>query len=295
MPWSVVKLPFFSLGFAYNLYGHAAVRYTLPSGEQKVMNIVNDDEGMVYWSTPEEFLFTTKWHKGCQPKGLYNRDMIGLRVEEIPPEKMLEMHEYFCALAERSQEKKVKYDLGFLDLLTQFLPLFGDFLHKWLPVDAIERGNCARWTSKGLLKAGVVTKSTMWPKSVWINMFENYETTQVKRQSNLHVVSYRRIKHAKLSYGVDAIPVTLVAPLQTIRSFLYYDLDSFADVIVEVPDGTIRAVVKKRSNPRRQSRLRNWVANSTLLITLSMFLTAQFLGRGLGFNMMQRNLTLRHP
>lgn len=58
MPFAVIKLPF-GYGISYNSYGHAALRYTRPNGEQCVMNIVGkkEDAVMVQFSTPEKYLF----------------------------------------------------------------------------------------------------------------------------------------------------------------------------------------------------------------------------------------------
>ncbi len=95
----------------------------------------------------------------------------------------------------------------------------------------VERGNCARWTSKGLEKAGVLTRISMWPKSIWINMFENCRKTEAKSPANVSVVAYRRIRHAKMSYGLNADPLKAVAPLQSIRSLLYWKLESFASML----------------------------------------------------------------
>jgi hypothetical protein len=44
-------------------YGHAAVRYTLPSGEQRVMNIVKNVDGnkLVNFVDPTEYLYGTRF------------------------------------------------------------------------------------------------------------------------------------------------------------------------------------------------------------------------------------------
>ena len=80
-------------------------------------------------------------------------------------------------------------------------------------------------------------------RSIFTHIFENAGKMSAQSADNVHVVSFRRvrclvlscvfythgrygscpwqIRHAKLSYGIDATPVTAVAPLQTFRSLAY--------------------------------------------------------------------------
>jgi len=180
----------------------------------------------------------------------------------------LAMDRYFCELAAKSTEEKAKYHL-WLDFIV-------NRISKFLRFDFAERGNCARYTSSALLKANLVTKSSMWTKSIWINLFENFHRTATKDSTNMHVVSYRRIKHAKQSYGVDASAWTSVAPANPLRSLLYFNLETFADFIVEVPNGTIAAVIRKRKNPKRQNKFRNFISNSQIFIVASVAVTLSF-------------------
>lgn len=134
--------------------------------------------------------------------------MISIRVEELPDENILAMHEYFQQLYNQEQNQLAKFDL-------LLFPLY-NFLRWLLPSYIAERGNCAFWTSNGLKKAGVIENVSMWPKSIFVNMFENLGNTPYGYKDNVHVVSYKRIKHAQLSYGVNAESVTAVAPLQSL-------------------------------------------------------------------------------
>ena len=70
---------------AANPYGHSAVRYRLPTGEDKVMNIVGlPGAEMVHFLKPDDYLFgipeETK-SMGSEQGGIYNRSFITLRVE----------------------------------------------------------------------------------------------------------------------------------------------------------------------------------------------------------------------
>lgn len=73
MPFSVFSLPL-QFGIGYNSFGHAAVRYTLPSGKQVVMNISGKKPGspMVQFTTPEEYLFSTKFSHATEQRGKKN-------------------------------------------------------------------------------------------------------------------------------------------------------------------------------------------------------------------------------
>jgi hypothetical protein len=57
-----------------------------------------------------------------------------------------------------------------------------------------ERGNCARFTSMGLVEAGVLRHPSLWPKKIAVNLFEHQGR---KHPDNVHVVSYHAVKHAK--------------------------------------------------------------------------------------------------
>ncbi len=105
-PYADFGLPFSSYGFSRNPYGQyersssspppppspfashtnhsctcsslrypsAAVRYTLPNGEQKLMNIVGQPhKEMVNFLDPSEYLYGTCFDNGAEQGGVYNR------------------------------------------------------------------------------------------------------------------------------------------------------------------------------------------------------------------------------
>jgi hypothetical protein len=183
---------------APNSFGHATVRYTLPSGEQKVRRAFQlclvctrsiDIQGLAattfvdhehlwwwrvsdncagngallarlpsplrllmfvslfvlhsnQWTEPAVYLFSTKF-KGQgngEQRGLYNRAMVSVRVEELPAENILKMHQYFSNLEDESRAKRAKFHIA-------LGPIF-NWLNNFLPsvLRFSERGNCARWT-----------------------------------------------------------------------------------------------------------------------------------------------------
>jgi len=239
------------------------------------MNIVGKktDIPMVQWTTPEEYFFSTAKSNqslgALEQRGLYNRAMVGIRIENLPVENIMAMHQYFVELDAKAQRREVTFHL-FLG------PVYNLFRKIFVTIPLAERGNCARWTSKGLEKAGVVTHASIWPKSVWVNIFENCNRTAAKSEDNINVVSYHRIKHAKLSYGIDAISIGAVAPLQSLRSISYWNLDRFAAAVVEVPPGTFEAKITLQKEHDHPSFLRN-ILNSRPFIFLSVIITGHIL------------------
>jgi len=62
-------------------------------------------------------------------------------------------------------------------------------------------------------------------------------------KDNVHVISYKRIKHSHLTYGEPEDPWILgVSPLAPITNLLYLNLETFANVVVVV------SLLKSRHN-----------------------------------------------
>lgn len=256
-PLSSINLFYTGIGLHYNSYGHSAVRYYY-KGKWYIMNIIGKEEkngiNMVTFCSPEDYFFSTKYNDeaGCsQQRGLYNRSMIGIRLYNVPEDKIEKMHNYFLNL----QNRNSKNEAGFM-IVPQLYPLI-KFWNKKTP----ELGNCIYWTSRGLYEAGLVTNYTNWPKSTLINIIENSEY-------EYDVVSYRRIEHAKLSYGIKASPLELVAPFNTFRSLFYLFPENFATAIVQVPSDSIKAEIIKHEPVQFKSSWRN-MFNDKLLVTSS--------------------------
>ena len=277
-PFSQFHLPLpFSkkkYGFHFNTFGHSAVRYTLDdngtegtSVTEYVMNIEAQEgsRDMVNFRDPKEFLFGDSGPQG----GVHNREMVGIRIENVDREKVREMHEYFLRVQEDSRRGRNKFWIA--------PAIFHNFLHRLSNSLFVQYGNCARWTSKGLQKAGVVSNYTYWPKSVFIDMFENAHDRE-----NVHVVMYhRRENNSDLKYGIDAEPVKWVAPFDTFRSLVYYDLNKFANVTVDIDTtmaqsentSSYKAILSINSDPIRPSHIRN-VVNNKIVIGSSVMLTS---------------------
>lgn len=232
------------------------------------MNIEGKKDGrtMVRFLEPSEYFFGTNPDKTGEQLGIYNRHMVSVRVQRLPPEKLWRMHEFFLSLRDREGEKKAAFHIAlgpFINLVRRLLPL------RWA-----ETGNCAFWTSRfaaslelschspradsapvysGMVEAGVLTRRSIWPKSIFIDLFENANRTSAGGHDNVRVVNWRRVSHVPVAYGVDADTYLVgVAPLQSLRSLWYFDLSRFAHATVHVPGGSMRAVVtaQVRATPR---------------------------------------------
>jgi hypothetical protein len=193
---------------------------------------------------------------------VYNRNFVSLRIERVPEEKLEALHDLYCRLQAGNYEERYAYSL-----------LLGSLKNRL--ASATYSGNCAFWVSKGLQMAGIVDKTTIWPKRLWVDVFEKYQ--RATRQQlirgkfrNMNIVSYRRIPGCN-SYGSDTNSFSSwVKPLHWRRAFKYADLDSFADVVVEVPSNSTQArlLVNRQAlaRQRQQDALSFRVAEGMLML-----------------------------
>ncbi len=281
-PFGLITLPFGLGSINYNTFGHSALRYTTPEGKDVVVNVEAKEYGKRFIQVydAKEYFFGTEPEKSGAQKGVYHRDMVELRVEDVSPQEIEKMHNYILQLMDHSeqsiaiaqQNKQQFMNYGHYRFNLFFGPLL-NLLHIVFP-HFPEYGNCARWTSAMLMKAGLTTNYFVWPSTVFINMFENYRMLNIKLLSNMNVIYYEQPNHvASLAYGVRAKPVWFeknIAPLQSFRNWFYSDLKHFANVIVKVPANTTTAVVEV-VDPQKVHKPNEWrnVLNSKYFIVSS--------------------------
>jgi len=128
--------------------------------------------------------------------------------------------------------------------------------------------SCALWTSKGLVEADLLKLPNPWPKSIWVDLYENWARAD---RSNVHVVSYRRIHQAQLSYGKPLYAPSAVEPLNTLHNFSYINLEKFADVIVEVSENSTRAVARRQEPQLQPSFYRHYKLSITAGTCIALF------------------------
>ena len=94
LPFSLLALPYVG-GINYNTFGHSAIRYTTPDGRDVVVNIAGKDgETFIRIHDAKEYFYGTDPRLCGAQRGVYNRDFVGLRVENVPAEDIKELHEY---------------------------------------------------------------------------------------------------------------------------------------------------------------------------------------------------------
>ena len=112
-------------------------------------------------------------------------------------------------------------------------------------------GNCAQWTSEGIVFAGLLRRSRLFPKSILVELLES-EHLRHGRTKNAHVVVYKHIAHAPPYLpGYRFMAPAYVHPLSPMRNFVYNDMHRFADVLVEVAPGETEAAVRHNAAPAR--------------------------------------------
>lgn len=145
-PFAQLKLPFTNIGISYNTFGHAAVRYREPdSGRDVLMNVEGLKDRFVQFREPAQYFFGTDLALTGDQKAVYNRAMIGIRFYDVPDEQLRRLHAYYTALASNERAK----------FFIVPLPI-RDFFRRFAPDQLVQYGNCARFTSAGLVKAGIL-------------------------------------------------------------------------------------------------------------------------------------------
>lgn len=268
----IVSLPFayygfslfgIKLGFSYNHYGHSAIRYRRINEEGEIEDIVRNIEGyrppnlnsLVKTYNSKEYIAGMSSQQG----GLYNRNMLTVGYHDVEPENIEKMHKYFNHLEEKSLTGHKKFDILLGPIINRIAYLFPTF---------IERGNCTKWISEGLKEAKLIEHTHIWPKSLWITLFEN--ENQQKKPS---VILYKRATNCPQRYGDNDTEVSwYTAPFDIVRSFTYRNPQKFADCIVSVPNDDIKAIPIRNDEPIQPSKIRN-IMNHTAFVTTTSIIT----------------------
>jgi len=248
-------------------FGHAAIKYRLRNGEQYVMNISApaDHPTLVNFIDPAEYFFGIDFDKGngAVQGGIYNRSFCGLRIENCKARSIEALHMYYQALHAKERDLKT----------AQFLLVgsrWKNFLRKIFPWnDSLEEyGNCTHWAANGLVWGSLMPRKHMFPKDLFVSLFEKYHG---ENPSNIHVVYYKEVEHSKKYYPEWVNTQSIVSPFRFLRSWYYYDLVDFSDIVIEVPKGEKKAIViKKKGRRPEHSRLINYT-NYTLIGIVLMY------------------------
>ena len=178
--WSLfLKFLFSDMQSSVNPYGHSAIRYIDPdTGEDTVMNVCGQKgKKLINFIPTHEYLFTDVFHEGNEQGGVFNRSFLGVRIENVPKEKMRELHNTYKELLEKQDKGEIKFFLLPLSFFNPIRRLLG------LPMV----GNCSHWTTIGLKKVGLLPRTYNWPLLVY---FELIRAQMANKFKSLNIVSY---------------------------------------------------------------------------------------------------------
>jgi len=189
-------------------------------------------------------------YAASEQMGLYHRPMVGVRFYDVSAAQLEAMHAYFQLLLARQTARTIRFGL--------LASVMRNVRRLWALSFSVvvEEGNCARWASSGLLELALLQRASFFPKAVLVALVEH----AVRTRRRHHVVSYERVRHAHrhaayAHWNVDEHGP--VKPLQPLASALYWQLDTLADVRVDVPPGRVEARVT-RLPPHLVWRARRW-------------------------------------
>lgn len=168
--------------------GHACVRYTLRDGSERLANITRGRTGkdlsiVEMWERPEDYLFGSAGGKG----GIFSRCICSLRMQRHDPDAIEAMHFFLRSLSSShiAGSRSSAQVVGF-SLIGIFKTAF-DFI---FPMGQRRmQGNCAQFCSQGLFLAGLLSRPHVFPKFVWVDMFEHI---LLGSESGVHVVYFKQ-------------------------------------------------------------------------------------------------------
>jgi hypothetical protein len=266
-PIGYITLPFGLGSITYNFYGHSVLMFKNLDGQYVIVNIEAKEVGkpFIKYYDPKEYLYGTNPETCGAQRGVYNRNMVGIRVYGVKPEDMQDMIDHIENLIQM-ENKKIKFNIVLGPILNIFKTIFPT-------LNLPEFGNCSKWTSTMLQKAKVIDNTFVWPRTIFIDIFESAH----KRGFETDVVFYEQPSNVKnLTLGVKAKPIWFegVAPFQLTRNWMYRDLKRFSNIIVD--SNTKTAIIKKQENVLKPNEFRNILNNKFVIcanVTCSMYLT----------------------
>lgn len=273
-PIGMINLPFGFGTLTWNSYGHSVLRYIDPNGNDVIANIEAKENGkeFIQFYKPSEYLYGVDPQTCGAQRGVYNRNFVGIRIYGIKNENIEEMHKHIKTLI-ANEHITVEFNIIIGPILNFFREYF-PFLN--IP----EFGNCSKWTSTMLQKANVIEKTFVWPRTIFIDIFEMAKD----RGFETDVVFYEKPDHVEnLALGVKNKSKSVwfegIAPFQFIRNWFYGDLREFSNIIVRsklMEDNTTKATIILNNNVVQPSKLRNILNNPYVIginVTCSMYIT----------------------
>jgi hypothetical protein len=184
-------------------FGHACLRYTLPDGQQRMVNIergtgegTKQPELIHIIQTTEDYIFGGTGESEGKG-GLFSRNIASIRLEEVDEGKILAMHHYFESMIASHHAGVASFVItgGHMQRLWRTFCL-APFYTK-----ALLAGNCSIWTSRALMVAGLISKVHTFPKQIFIDVLESSlmaegassEPHASQRKKRANVVYYHQV------------------------------------------------------------------------------------------------------
>lgn len=237
-------LPDFGVRCAGVAFGHAAVRYTLPTGEQRVVNITRGGAGGVETETPlvqiyedpADYLFGVNGQRG-----IFARSICLVRVHAWDEDSVLAMDHWFKGVAHAFQrenaEATAKVGFGHCGAMADTLRLILGFGETGIT------GNCSNWISQALVLGGVAKRLHTFPKAIVVDMLEHLLLDRRRQDKaggqspRVRIVYLERaneFRQPKPSRVRGLRWGAAVAPFYWLKTWLYWDLRRFADATVSI-------------------------------------------------------------
>lgn len=193
-------------------FAHAACAYRAPDGSFVCMNIVGKPgQTLANFLSPQEYLFgvneltafDANYHEiqrsradggpWRNPEGaVYHRDIDGIAVWDWPDEKLAQLHEFYTTINTMQKEHEARFRL---------VPgPWRDVWDRMWGIDKRESGNCALWTTRGLVECGLIEHMSMWPKEGALRILHGEGR---KNPDNVDIVSFKWIPHARRTHLAD--------------------------------------------------------------------------------------------
>lgn len=248
-------------------FGHIAIAFTRPDGTRRLVNIVGGREAeggremVEFWERPYDYMY------GCQGKaGIFARSMCIIRVQEWDPRGIEAIELYLSAMRASYRAARARWhNCSFLITLCSWL---GPSEWRLNP-----SGNCSEWLSRGCFLAGLVRRPHIFPKAALVDLIEQFILEQPSERPWAEVVYLKQEAEACRARKWQRRTVwrSWTAPLHLLRNITYWDMEPFADAVVQVQrteSGELRATVE----PGRKYRPRwaRWLVRGHSPLILAM-------------------------
>lgn len=244
--WSLLKntKSLFSVIMAYltsrqNPYGHSVIGYN-NSKSSKIMNVSGKGDDLINFFERKKY-FLSDHVPGNPQGGLYVRSFLTIRINNVNDETIKKLDEAY-----KNYNEQYKQGKSFFSLITYiFTNPFTYFFNKTIG------GNCAYWTSKGLVEAGVLKKHTNWPLVLFLRLLSD----QIHNNSgNFDVIYYASLQHFLEPRGVFVKPFWWLFNLKSYTKI--WDLNGLANihVIPEKNEATGDVILNVKKNPEAEKQ-----------------------------------------